>query len=76
MGKLLGLEKNRVSKLCIVGNRLEELDEDDSQILSNALNDPTWTANALSKSLRRLGVEIGRDSIKSHRERQCLCWRN
>lgn len=53
-----------------------ELEATDARILLDAYDNPRWTATALSKALRARGITLGKDTIRSHREKSCKCLKN
>lgn len=68
-------ESNR-AYYCKVEILKQELDAKDFAILEAALNDDkTWSANGLSKALRKRGVVLADTTIGKHRNQQCWCFR-
>lgn len=58
---------------CKVKEILEKLDEDDRNILTNAIDDSSWVAKQLSKALRERGLLLSDTTILRHRRRECIC---
>jgi len=75
MGKLIGLNPDKPIEPCKVGRLLLELDEDDAQVLIDAMANPKWTSRALAKALTERGVNITGDTLKTHTTKACRCSR-
>lgn len=73
MGLLDGLEPIKNIEPCKVGRILIELEPGDAQILIQALEDPRWTARALTNALAGRGISIARDTLDNHMKRTCRC---
>lgn len=73
MGVLNGLDPVKQLEPCKVGRTIIELEPDDAQILIQALEDPRWTARALSNALRDRGVFLAKDTLDNHMKRTCRC---
>ena len=73
MGLLDGLTPVKQIEPCKVGRTIIELDPDDAQIMLQALEDPRWTARALSNALRDRGVGLAKDTLEAHMKKTCRC---
>jgi hypothetical protein len=73
MGILDGLEPIKNIEPCKMGRIIIELEPSDAQILIAALEDPKWTARALTNALASRGLSIARDTLDSHMKRTCRC---
>lgn len=74
---LEGLEppKNK-AVYCKIALTLEQLDEADKTILTNALEDvEKWGAKTLSNALRTKGLSLADTTISKHRNKTCACFR-
>ena len=74
---LEGLEppKNK-SVYCKVDLTLQDLDEKDRAILTEAIADvDKWGARPLSNALRDRGVNLADTTIGKHRNKNCSCFR-
>ena len=61
---------------CKIDTSLKELEQTDSKILADAVDDyKTWPAQTLSIALRKRGVIISDLTIGRHRKRVCACYR-
>lgn len=61
---------------CKVWFMREGLEEKDRQILDVALADTeTWPTETLTRELRKRGLQIGRETIRTHRRGDCACVR-
>lgn len=59
---------------CRVREIFESLDSSDQTIFSKAILDrDAWTAHGLSVELRKIGLQIGDDTIRKHRAGECSC---
>jgi hypothetical protein len=59
---------------CRVRTVREELDESDSRIFFDAVNDMnTWSNHGLSDALALRGVQISEKAIRKHRSGLCSC---
>lgn len=68
-------ENNR-AYYCKVETLGQELDAKDFAILEAALADhKSWSANGLSKALRKRGVVLADTTIAKHRNKHCWCFR-
>ena len=74
---LEGLQpENNRAYYCKVETLRNELDPKDFAILETALaDDKLWSANGLSKALRKRGVVLADTTIGKHRNKQCWCFR-
>lgn len=70
---LENLKKPERQSTCIVRTILYKLGPEDYQILSDALVDLEWSAQALATGLRENGVTIAANSITRHRKGGCSC---
>jgi hypothetical protein len=66
--------KNR-AVYCRIDQLLAEMSAEDKQILIDALDSPSWSANALSTALRQRGVSVADTTITKHRNKTCACYR-
>lgn len=61
---------------CKIDEWLKKLDEKDTQILIDALNDVQgWPHSTLSRALRAKGVDVSDTTIGKHRHKDCACYR-
>lgn len=60
---------------CKVASIAADLNETDSAIFVNAVNDPNWQFKSLSNALANKGLVIVDTSIAKHRRKQCSCFR-
>jgi hypothetical protein len=59
---------------CKVRAILDNLDDDDQDILMEALlNRDTWNDNALAKALTSKGLGVSPNTVAKHRNRVCTC---
>lgn len=72
---LEGLEPPLAESLCKVSRQAAELSKEDFEILQAALDDPRWSASALSNALSARGFAIGDGAIRKHRAKNCCCVR-
>jgi len=74
---LEGLEPPKSKSVyCKVAQTLEKLDENDSKILSAALQDiDRWAAKTLQNALRERGLSLSDTTITKHRNKTCACYR-
>ena len=74
---LEGLEPKKKHTSCAVRKLLDNLDEKDSKILAEAVQDTDrWTSNSLSNALRERGLIVADHTITKHRNRICVCYRS
>jgi len=73
MGILEGLNPERNIEPCKVGRIVLNLETTDADILTEAIENPKWTARALSKALTERGVAISRDTLDTHMRKACRC---
>lgn len=60
---------------CKVASIAASLDEKDSKILLEAVNNPDWHFKSLSNALADKGLTIVDTAIAKHRRKQCACFR-
>jgi len=72
---LEGLTPNTGKTTCKVTDTLETLEQADQAILRAALEDSRWSPMSLSKALRARGVILGKDTLRSHSEQSCRCYK-
>ena len=72
---LEGLQPNKDNRLkCKVRTVMNDLSEEDANLLRGYLADEaTWSANALSNSLKELNVIVSANVIIKHRNKFCSC---
>jgi hypothetical protein len=59
---------------CKLSRLREGLDKSDQKILDEAVaNTEDWPTETLVRELRKHGVDVGRETIRSHRRGDCLC---
>jgi hypothetical protein len=59
---------------CKLGELRDGLDKSDQKILDDALLDvDNWPSETLVRELRKLGFDVGRNTVRSHRRGDCLC---
>jgi hypothetical protein len=59
---------------CKLANVRDGLEKSDQKILDDAMaNTEDWPAETLVRELRKRGVDVGRETIRSHRRGDCLC---
>jgi hypothetical protein len=58
---------------CRVRSLANELDDKDRQIFAEAVANPQWKAETLSKALSQKGLSIAGSGITRHRKGQCSC---
>lgn len=58
---------------CKVADILDRLEASDRAILVKAVDDETWVAKQLSKSLKERGLLLSDTTILRHRRRECVC---
>ena len=69
-------EQGRHGIYCSVGLVLGQLDAERAARLCAALADPLLQHAAISRTLRKWGVSVGRDSVQRHRNGICRCDRD
>jgi hypothetical protein len=72
---LEGLTPATGKNSCKVGDILITLEEQDRNILNEALADKRWSPMGLSKALRARGVILGKDTLRTHSEENCRCFK-
>lgn len=72
---LEGLTPATGKNSCKVGDVLATLDAKDQTILTEALADKRWSPMGLSKALRARGLILGKDTIRTHTEQSCRCYK-
>lgn len=73
---LEGIEPPKRKYICSVGKALAELEQSDSRILQEAINDiDKWTSYGLSVVLKERGLVIHDKAIRNHRAKGCQCWK-
>jgi hypothetical protein len=70
---LENLKKPERQSSCIIRSILYKLNPEDYQILTDALVDPEWSAQALATGLRENGIIVAANSIVRHRKGGCSC---
>jgi hypothetical protein len=75
MGLLDGLNPVKDIEPCKVTKTVLSLESDDATILVNALDDERWTSTGLGNELRKRGLILSPDTIRTHREKSCKCYR-
>lgn len=60
---------------CKVKTVIDGLDSTDKKILSEAVMNPDWKMQALERALAEKGILLGSNSIRSHRQKTCSCFR-
>lgn len=63
------------SVYCKIEQLSATLDESDKKILTDALDNPDWSANGLSMALRQRGFSVADVTITKHRQKACACYR-
>jgi hypothetical protein len=59
---------------CKLGELRDGLDKSDQKILDDALLDvDNWPSETLVRELRKLGFDVGRNTVRNHRRGDCLC---
>ena len=59
---------------CKLGGLRDGLDKSDQKILDDALLDvESWPSETLVRELRKLGLDVGRNTVRNHRRSDCLC---
>ena len=58
---------------CRVRTLANELDDKDKAIFLEAVSNPQWKAETLSKALSQKGLSIAGSGITRHRRGQCSC---
>lgn len=58
---------------CRVRTLANELEEKDKVIFLEAVDNPQWKAETLSKALSQKGLSIAGSGISRHRKGQCSC---
>jgi len=66
-------EKKRAGTYCRVALVRQTLSIDDLVDLDDAMKDPTITASAIERVLKRKGIELTAATITRHRRRECAC---
>lgn len=64
-------EKERICSLML--RAAEELDSNDMQILSTALENPRFSNNGLAEALTEKGFRATETQIRRHRIKKCAC---
>ena len=72
---LEGLTPPKRERLCLVGEQSANLSKEDVAILNDALVDPKWSTNALTKALNSRGFKVGNTLLSRHREKVCSCYK-
>ena len=62
-----------ITKLCIVGQWSESLEENDKATLNVAMEDSELSSKDLFLLLRRAGGEFGLTAVREHRRGDCVC---
>jgi len=73
MGLLDNLEPPKKVWPCRVRTLYSEFDKTDADIFDNAVSDPNWKAETLSKALATRGITIAGSAITRHRQKECSC---
>lgn len=73
MGLLDDLELPEKVWTCRVRTIFSELEGKDKDIFEEAINDPAWKAETLSKALTQRGIKIAGSGITRHRQKECSC---
>jgi len=64
----------RKATQCKLGELRDGLDKSDQKILDDALLDiESWPAEPLVRELRKRGLDVGRNTLRSHRRGDCIC---
>jgi hypothetical protein len=61
--------------LCLIGQKRQELSEEDRQILDASFDDPRWSGAALRRALIERGFVVGETVMLKHRKKECSCAR-
>lgn len=73
MGLLDDLQLPEKVWTCRVRTIYNELEGKDQAIFEQAVNDPAWKAETLSKALTQRGIKIAGSGITRHRMKECSC---
>lgn len=66
-------EPKRGRTLCKVGLLLFSLGNEDTAVLSRALENPRFTSREIAAALKQEGHSVGKTTIQDHRSRACCC---
>lgn len=66
-------EPVRTGTFCRVKIVRDSMTVDDLVDLDDAMRDPSITAAAIERVLKRKGIELSANSITRHRRRECAC---
>lgn len=61
--------------VCSLMRKAADLSQEDFDILMDAVANPHWSPDKLATRLRKLGFEIAKETIRKHRNGDCLCAR-
>lgn len=64
-----------VKDVCSLMRKATDLSQEDFDILMDAVANPNWSPDKLATRLRQLGFEIAKETIRKHRNGECLCAR-
>lgn len=60
---------------CKIRTIAESLNEKDKEILLKAAIDPNWQPYVLMKELKKREIEVSDRTIRTHRNKECSCWK-
>lgn len=73
---LEGMKPPKRIYTCSVGQALANLEQSDSRILQEALDDvDKWSGYGLSTALKERGLVLHDKAIRNHRAKGCQCWK-
>lgn len=70
---LINAQTTRKGPLCLTGQLLEKLSDEERQEVNNALDIPNIPGAAIARALKVWGHDIGVSSIYRHRRKECSC---
>lgn len=73
MSLLEGLQPPSRKRGCRVATEAAKLDKKDTDILLNAIKDPAWGLDSLSRALEQRGILLSRSVLERHRKGTCPC---
>lgn len=59
---------------CSVGGLLDTLPDEEAEALHHMLDSPDWPASKIHEAVLAEGLSVGRQTIGTHRRRQCRCY--
>lgn len=61
--------------VCGLMRNAADLSKEDFDILMDAVANPNWSPERLATKLRTLGFPVAKETIRKHRQGECLCAR-